>query len=210
MKKKATIIGSAALALAVSTASQAAFVLMPNGDFETPGGANWGQFQANPGDVAYPAAGGNPGGFGFVANTSGAWGGGFVQGDPLPLLLSDYGLSGGSSTTFMWDQKDFNGDGAGVTGIKIESWTATAVIPPDTGDIDFNFLNTNWNTVTQGYTFLPTATHFKVVLVGTNAGQVGFDNLKIDANVIPVPAAAWLFGSALLGLAGVARRKKAV
>ena len=32
-KKKATIVGSATLALAVSTGSQAAFVLMPNGDF---------------------------------------------------------------------------------------------------------------------------------------------------------------------------------
>lgn len=206
-KKKAAIVGSAALALAVSTAAQAAFVLMPNGDFEA-GSANWGIFQSGPGDATFAAAGGNPGGFGFVTNVTNGWGGGYVQGDPLPLLLSDYGLTGGSSTTFMWDQKDFNGDGAGVTGIKLESWTANAVIN-DTGDIDFNFLNTNWNTVTQGYTFNVAATHFKVVLVGTNAGQVGFDNLKIDSP-IPVPAAAWLFGSGLLGLAGVARRKKAV
>ncbi|MGB5298098.1 MAG: VPLPA-CTERM sorting domain-containing protein [Thiogranum sp.] len=28
-------------------------------------------------------------------------------------------------------------------------------------------------------------------------------------NVVPVPAAAWLFGSGLLGLVGIARRKKA-
>ena len=28
-------------------------------------------------------------------------------------------------------------------------------------------------------------------------------------NAIPVPAAVWLFGSGLLGLVGVARRKKA-
>jgi hypothetical protein len=28
-------------------------------------------------------------------------------------------------------------------------------------------------------------------------------------SVVPIPAAAWLFGSALLGLAGVARRKQA-
>ena len=30
-----------------------------------------------------------------------------------------------------------------------------------------------------------------------------------EVSSVPVPAAVWLFGSALLGLAGVARRKKA-
>ncbi len=35
------------------------------------------------------------------------------------------------------------------------------------------------------------------------------DNLTITAAPVPVPAAAWLFGSGLLGLVGVARRKKA-
>lgn len=30
-----------------------------------------------------------------------------------------------------------------------------------------------------------------------------------DASVVPVPAAVWLFGSGLIGLAGIARRKKA-
>ena len=31
----------------------------------------------------------------------------------------------------------------------------------------------------------------------------------INASAVPVPAAVWLFGSGLLGLVGVARRKKA-
>jgi hypothetical protein len=39
------------------------------------------------------------------------------------------------------------------------------------------------------------------------------DHFKIDSltvtTVVPVPAAAWLFGSGLLGLVGVARRKAA-
>ncbi|MCW9006033.1 MAG: VPLPA-CTERM sorting domain-containing protein [Gammaproteobacteria bacterium] len=29
-----------------------------------------------------------------------------------------------------------------------------------------------------------------------------------DTTVVPVPAAVWLFGSGLIGLAGFARRKK--
>ncbi|MCW8923409.1 MAG: VPLPA-CTERM sorting domain-containing protein [Gammaproteobacteria bacterium] len=34
-------------------------------------------------------------------------------------------------------------------------------------------------------------------------------NFSFDTNPVPVPAAVWLFGSGLLGLVGVARRKKA-
>jgi hypothetical protein len=36
---------------------------------------------------------------------------------------------------------------------------------------------------------------------------VNFDNIVVSA--VPVPAAFWLFGSGLIGLIGVARRKKA-
>jgi hypothetical protein len=32
------------------------------------------------------------------------------------------------------------------------------------------------------------------------------DNLRVEVNAVPVPGAAWLMGSALLGLVGVARR----
>jgi hypothetical protein len=35
-------------------------------------------------------------------------------------------------------------------------------------------------------------------------------NLHGNMTVVPVPAAVWLFGSGLLGLAGVARRKKKI
>lgn len=34
------------------------------------------------------------------------------------------------------------------------------------------------------------------------------DNVVIDTAVVPIPAAVWLFGSGLVGLVGVARRKK--
>lgn len=42
--------------------------------------------------------------------------------------------------------------------------------------------------------------------VAHSSSTVWFDNVAIGA--VPVPAAAWLFGSGLLGLAGIARRKK--
>lgn len=54
-----------------------------------------------------------------------------------------------------------------------------------------------------------------VVNVGANSYQVSFDNagtvLTVDVQVVPpvvpVPAALWLFGSGLIGLVGVARRR---
>ena len=46
-----------------------------------------------------------------------------------------------------------------------------------------------------------------VTLFGNSAG-VWLEG-TVNASAVPVPAAAWLFGSALMGLAGVARRRKA-
>jgi hypothetical protein len=38
---------------------------------------------------------------------------------------------------------------------------------------------------------------------------VVYDNLSFSSSPVPVPAAAWLFGSALVGLAGIGRKRKA-
>jgi hypothetical protein len=40
-------------------------------------------------------------------------------------------------------------------------------------------------------------------------GEILIDDLYLGVQAVPVPAAAWLFGSALLGLAGLKRRKTA-
>lgn len=46
---------------------------------------------------------------------------------------------------------------------------------------------------------------------GIQVTQAGWsvENVRMDVQVVPVPAAVWLFGSGLLGLVGIARRKKA-
>ena len=36
----------------------------------------------------------------------------------------------------------------------------------------------------------------------------GLDNVQVQVSAVPVPPAVWLFGSGLLGLVGIARRKK--
>lgn len=47
---------------------------------------------------------------------------------------------------------------------------------------------------------------------GANPGctvDAYFDNIRVEVEAVPVPAAVWLFGSGLIGLVGMARRKKA-
>ncbi len=48
------------------------------------------------------------------------------------------------------------------------------------------------------------------VIVLSNSGQINFDNFTVDAQTIvnPIPAAAWLFGTAALGGGFLSRRKK--
>jgi hypothetical protein len=45
------------------------------------------------------------------------------------------------------------------------------------------------------------------VVTANPATQGGKDVQEFLIGVVPVPAAAWLFGSALLGLGGLVRRK---
>lgn len=41
-----------------------------------------------------------------------------------------------------------------------------------------------------------------------NGGSLFWDDVSLEVSAVPVPAAVWLFGSGLLGLVGVARRRK--
>ena len=52
--------------------------------------------------------------------------------------------------------------------------------------------------------------YFEAANTNNNNGAVGIDNIKITANVapVPVPAAVWLFGSALMGFVGLQKRKQ--
>jgi hypothetical protein len=65
------------------------------------------------------------------------------------------------------------------------------------------------------YGFTDTANSYTSIAFGntaTGTDVFGFDDMVIGdlgQVVVPVPAAVWLFGSGLLGLVGIARRKKA-
>jgi len=58
------------------------------------------------------------------------------------------------------------------------------------------------------------ATHFGFMMRTVNPGQAYWSDtnstqLMLNTTVVPVPAAVWLFGSGLIGLMSIARRKKA-
>ncbi|MDA8694251.1 VPLPA-CTERM sorting domain-containing protein [Pseudomonadales bacterium] len=190
-------LATATLALSMSASSLAAFTLVENGDFSN-GLDGFGNY-AEPG-VASVSDGG---GYGLV-NGGGGWGGGFVYKDEAPSLAS-MGLNAGDTYTFQFDM--ISGE-AGTTGIKVESWANGAALD-NSGEIDFNGNGADWVTYTYDYTINAAADSFKIVLVGNSGGSTSFDNVGIDVptTAVPVPAAAWLFGSALAGLVAVRRNK---
>jgi len=215
-KKLALAMGVATLALTFSTTSMAD--LVPNGDFES-GGDDWGVETAAGASFTFPTSGGNSGGYLRMDNTSADWGGVAIStDDPAASLLSVFkdgsgnGLVAGDSYNFLFDMQQ---TGAGAGGIKIESWGETGEIS-NSGDQIFA-ATSDWQSFSYNYTVADNATRLKIVLLGVGGGGegrvFGFDNVCVDSctpSEVPVPAAVWLFGSGLLGLVGVARRKKAL
>lgn len=92
-------------------------------------------------------------------------------------------------------------------------WTNYSVIF-DTSWDDATAIANGWRKEIDGTTATP---HFselwnnvytsEVRLIAGAGAVAGIDNYM--ATIVPVPAAAWLFGSGLIGLIGIARRKKA-
>ena len=107
-------------------------------------------------------------------------------GDPLGFI-DNFSLSelviGPNSRIFLADLLD-NGNRNGPFGSAEALYVDTLVFADAGALLNLNGLNIYYNT-----------------LVGST-GQI------IDQSVVPVPAAVWLFGSGLLGLIGVARRRR--
>jgi len=99
------------------------------------------------------------------------------------------------------DSSIFNVTGLGDTGLSTVGWTgSTSVDLADTAgwgsdtDLKISFQNDlSANTLNNGET----------AFIEKKFGAIG-----LVVNPIPVPAAFWLFGSGLIGLAAVARRKQ--
>ena len=104
-------------------------------------------------------------------------------------VFSEIGGGGVSKTDIL-----AGGTGAGLTA----DWT-------NFGAVNLTTAGGVANDIAGGVTVEFTA------ICGADAGcfsNLAIDNVTVSATVVPVPAAVWLFGSGLVGLVGIARRKK--
>jgi len=124
------------------------------------------------------------------------------------LVLFDAGTSAAiepSSTSLTL--ADING----VVEISANPAPYTATFGADTATLGATaeFELALWNSTTSTFAFV---TNFSTIIAGNSYnisfGDVTGQVLGVDlAPVVPVPAAVWLFGSGLIGLVGIARRK---
>ena len=86
-----------------------------------------------------------------------------------------------------------------ATNFDTNPWTGYAGILPSGNHPDFSVAGAP---IQLGFMF-----GNRVLGSGTLTNTLGLDNFSVTTSPVPVPAAVWLFGSGLLGLIGVARRK---
>ena len=125
-------------------------------------------------------------------------------------------LTAGQAFTVDFDWKGTNGIG-GVIDIRVFSELSgggvskTDILAGGTGaGLTADWTNFGLVNLTAGPDVSGGVTVEFTAICGADAGcfsNLGIDNVTVSA--VPVPAAVWLFGSGLLGLVGVARRKKA-
>lgn len=138
-----------------------------------------------------------------AANPTGSFSTGFnFAGQPFVPYTYGAGLNaditGGVLTV---SSLDFGGNFAGVANFNL---------PPD-APVTVNFVNATANPNEFDVQF--TWSHYITPTDDPSGSYVGFTarwTVEGTATVVPVPAAAWLLGSGLLGLAGVARRRSTV
>ena len=168
--------------LALISPAQAGLNLVPNGNFETAGGAGW-IFAGGGATINYPATGGNGGGYAAM-NSSAGWGVLVSQvNSTTGHSLASLGLTAGSNYTFSLDMKSLAAAGA-LAGIKLEGWNAGAKVS-DSGDLKFS-TTTSWATYTTNWTIPATATSIMFVPLSVDGGNIGFDNVGVMVSNSPL------------------------
>ena len=143
--------------------------------------------------------------FGGAANSTGSFTTGFLF-SGAPFIPFTYGSGAAADITggvLTFSSMDFGGNYAGV---------ADFLLPPD-DPVKVNWVvagaNPNEYLVNFGWQhYITTADDPTNSYVGFTANWVLEGTMTVESAAVPVPAAAYLFGSGLVGLAGVARRRR--
>lgn len=211
-------LGASALAVSVATSTQVSAVTVVNGGFNDQTGwtlSNDAQL-ANPGGTA-PWTWTTPVSSNLVTSTE----------TILPTEGTGFGITYAGADAFTQSQSVeiltagdyiFSVDANALSGTVNLSQTPGIAQPLLDGAFQLfagSAFSPNMDVITTNdwvtFTWMTTldAGQLDVGLRTTNLAiySIAFDNFSITA--VPVPAAIWLFGSGLIGLIGVARRKKA-
>jgi hypothetical protein len=204
-----TMLSAAILAMATSAHAVYQDIAI-NGDFETGDFTGWSTFPGSLGAAGQTIVAGNPG---SAANLN--------EPNPAANIIKQANLLAGQWTAcqqvdIQFDLKGSAGAG-GVFFVEFFNELAGGGVGAGSGILAvIGNPNANWTT----YNYSANAGAFGggiTLQFNSTCGADGgcfadftVDNVSISSDVssVPVPAAAWLFGSALLGLGGIARKKK--
>ena len=179
-------------ATSVFLCMNSAAVLVPNGDFETPGGDGWEEVNGGGTYVySYPEEDGNTGGYGVIDHSAADGGFGIwvaSNGDAIPL--DSLGLQPGEAYVFSQDMIILSGSNIG--GFKVDFFNgedpATGEDPDgSTGDIYTSLIGDGmtWETYTFTVVIPADADGIKVVPLWGPDSSIGYDNIGVDPTPVP-------------------------
>jgi len=206
MKKLRLVLITVLLAFALGTSAYAA--MFSNGSFELG--------TANPGSNFIGLSTGNTGidSWNIISGAIDYIGGYWIASDGARSIDLNASLPGAISQTFDTIAGrpysvlfDFAGNPAGSPSNKIMRVSVNGLSHDFEFDVTGNSLSSmGWITESLDFTASTTETTLTFSSLINGAYGPAIDNVRVNVNAVPVPAAVWLFGSGLLSLLGFRRR----